>query len=187
MPSPIYGFYKYTRYLDRQSAEYTLGFKLPPWDRNRALKRFVIPQPDSSAIEHDEIRGDEIVLQPVLAKLSNGFYKNGPEGQPTLGKIRLTVAEAMSYNFEPYDGKFPVLGEDGMTSENIRNSQTEIMPPLNLPDGATVRYAATIGGGVVVYLKGEMFNTQQTAAAQIDRLASIEGKIDRLMVALKVK
>ena len=176
---PLNQFFSFTVYASREDYETRTGKKAEPWNPNRPLKYWADENPTNT--EFDEIRGEEAVYRPVMSIQANGRYREGADGQPVTGSIRIPVDEAKTYNFPPYKGIFPVLGEvvffgeevnqisdikvDGttkITEAHIRNTQRTVQPPLNLPEGSRVVYAPGIGAIAVVLLKGESLPTLAT-------------------------
>ena len=176
---PLNQFFSFTAYASREDYETRTGKKAEPWNPNRPLKYWADENPTNT--EFDEIRGEEAVYRPVMSIQSNGRYREGADGQPVTGSIRIPVEEAKTYNFPPYKGIFPIANEIfqdiAITEAHIRNTQRIVQPPLNLPEGSRVVYAPGIGAIAVVLLKGESLPTAGGAAMSDAQVAVIADKL----------
>jgi hypothetical protein len=154
---PLQDFYSFPTFASREDYETKTGKTAPPWDRNRPLKHWADENPTNT--EFDELAGEVATYRPVLSMLPNGRYREGADGQPTVGSMRLSVEVAKSYNFLPPKGVVPIAGEfleeTLVTGNHIANAQRIIQPPLNLPEGSRVVYAPGLGLNAAVLLKGE--------------------------------
>jgi hypothetical protein len=157
MPKPITDFYSFPAYQTREAFEAATGETAPPWNLEKPLKNWRDPAPTNT--EFDELLGEFAKYKPVLSILPNGRYREGADGQPTTGSMRLSVEDAKSVNFLPAKGIVPVAGEiiNGMTitPQHVANASRSVPVPLNLPEGSRIAYAPSIGANVVVLLKDE--------------------------------
>ncbi len=193
---PLQDFYSFKTYASREDFEkQNPGVPLEPWNPNLPLKYWADKNPTNT--DFDELAGEVATYKPVLSVLPNGRYREGADGQPTVGSMRLPIEQAKNYNFPPPKGIFPVVGEilpygtetndafgtpvaksTKVTAAHIANSQKVIQVPLNLPEGSKVVYAPGIGANAAVLMKGETLPGAPAStcrATEIDyiRLASL--------------
>ncbi len=170
---PLQEFYSFPVYASREDYEAKTGKVAAPWNPDRPLKLWADENPTDTA--YDELNGEEATYRPVLSVQANGTLRNGPDGQPVTGSMRLNVEIAKTYNFLPAKGVFPLRGEQWhgitITAAHIANAQRTIQVPLTLPEGAKVVYAPGIGSVPVVLLRGESLpGVAQGGFTDADRL-----------------
>ena len=156
MPKPLQDFYSFSVFANREFYKSKTGVEAPPWNPDKPLKHWADENPTNT--EFDEIIGEFAIYKPVAAMLPNGRNREGADGQPVTGSLRLSVEDAKAYNFLPSRGVVPVAGQFlngvAITAAHVANAARTIQPPLNLPDGSRLGYSPGIQV-VVVYAKGE--------------------------------
>lgn len=182
---PLQDFYSFPTFASREDFETRTGKKAEPWNPNRRLKYWADENPTNT--EFDELRGEEATYRPVLSIQANGRYREGADGQPTVGKMTLGIEEAKAYNFPPAKGIFPLIGEthngEVITARHVANSQQSVQVPLNLPEGSRVVYAPGIGANAAVLLKGEAL---PEGGGQSAVLLKILGIVERIAAKVGV-
>ena len=147
MPKPLSDFYSFPVYQRREDIAGTV----PPYDPNKPIKTWIDPSP--SNVYEDDLLGSVVNYAPTLKFVNGRPSGAGPDGVIKLGSLRLTVDDAQQFNLAPSGGKFPLVGEAGVTAANLKNQSISVPVPLTLPAGARVVEDAF--AGAIVYLAGE--------------------------------
>lgn len=189
MPQPLQNFFQFPVYAGREQYDAQPGDNAdaPAWDGTRAIQTWVDPKPVSTM---DFIGvGKLAVYEAAIEMGPNGTYATGPDGQPKVNRMAIPYAHATTPNFLPAKGIVPTVADLGggeLAQRMVENAGRMASIPLQLPQGARVRWAPGLGGVPVVYLAGEPLPEEQGASAQAGALARIESLLNRIAQRLGV-
>lgn len=189
MPKPLSEFYQFPVYQTREQYDAQPGENAaaPPWDSSRVVQPWVDPKPVYSM---DFIGvGKLAIYEAAVQMASNGTYATDEAGQPKISRMAIPFAHATVPNFLPPKGIVPTMAELGggdAARRMLENAGRQQSIPLNLPEGARVRWAPGIGGIPVVYLAGEPLPEEQGAAGQSGALERIESLLKRIAAKVGV-
>lgn len=183
MPKQLQDFYLFPIYQDRETYDNQPGDNAdaPPWDGKRKLQPWVDPNPKQTMTFIGI--GKVAIYSAAIEMAANGTYAVGADGQPKVAQMAIPFAEATTPNFLPSKGIVPTVpdltGGDPSSAmvENARmmveNAGKMQSIPLNLPEGARVRWAPGLSGIPVVYLAGEPLPEEQGAVGQANTLGQV--------------